>query len=85
MTDQSTCAAARTVGGVSVTDVGSALRSLLSKGDLGEAVEAAWWALAEGKIDRASGHAVIASGATALPRQRALAAWNTVCTAAGAP
>jgi len=85
VTDQSTCAAARTVGGVSVTDVGSALRSLLSKGDLGEAVEAAWWALAAGKIDRAYGAASIASVASALPRQRALAAWNAVCAASEAP
>jgi len=85
VTDQSTCAASRAVGGVSVTDVGNALRSLLCKGDLGEAVEAAWWALNEGKIDRASGAETIASGATALPRQRALAAWNAVCASSGAP
>ncbi len=84
VTDQATCAAASTIADVSVADVGNALRSVLSKGDLGEAVEAAWWALAEGRLDFGSGTAIIAAGARGLPRQRALAAWNAVCTAAGA-
>ncbi len=84
VTDHAACAAASTIGGVSVTDVGNAVRSLLSKGDLGEAVEASWWALSEGRIDFCSGIAAITAGARGLPRQRALAAWNAVCTAAGA-
>lgn len=85
VTDRSACASASIIGGVSVTDVGNALRSLLSKGNLGEAVEAAWWAISEGRIDRDSGTATIAAGTRGLPRQRALAAWNAVCAARGAP
>ncbi|NYI41337.1 hypothetical protein [Demequina lutea] len=84
VTDRAACAAASTIGGVSVTDVGSALRPLLSRGDLGEALDAAWWALSKGRIDEASGTRAIATGTRGLPRQRALAAWNAVCKASGA-
>jgi hypothetical protein len=84
VTDRAVCAAASIVGGVSVTDVGSALRSVLACGDLGEAIDAAWWALSEGRIEEGSGSRIIAAGARGPSRQRALAAWNAVCAAAGA-
>lgn len=84
VTDGAACAAAISIGGVSVTDVGHALRSVLARGDLGEAIEAGWWALSQGSIDRAAGAAAITAGARGQSRQRALAAWNAVCTAAGA-
>jgi len=84
VTDRATCASASVIGGVSVADAASALGSLLARGDLGEAIQAAWWALSEGGIDKASGAAAIAAGARGRPRQRAVAAWNAVCAAAGA-
>lgn len=84
VTDRGACAAASIVGGVSVTDVGNALRSVLARGDLGEAIDAAWWALSEGRIDEGSGSRIIAAGARGPARQRALAAWNAACTASGA-
>ncbi len=83
-TDRTACAAASVVGGVSVTDVGSALSSVLATGSLGAAIEAAWWALSEGRIDEGSGIRIIAAGARGQARQRALAAWNAVCAASGA-
>lgn len=83
-TDRAACAAASTIAGVSVTDVGNALRSLLSKGDLGVAVEAAWWALAQKRIDWGSGTAIITAGTRGPALQRGLAAWNAVCAASGA-
>lgn len=84
VTDRAACAAASMIGGVSVTDVGSALRCVLASGDLGAAIDAAWWALSEGRIDEGSGNRIIAAGARGPARQRALAAWNAVCSASGA-
>lgn len=83
-TDGATCATAVVIGGVLVADVGSALRSLLSRGDIGEALAASRWALAEGRIDREAGVRAIVAGRHGAPRARALAAWNAACEAAGA-
>lgn len=83
-TDHAACGAASRIAGVSVADVGSALRFLLARSDLGVAIEAAWWALSEGLLDERSGAVMIAAGTRGAPRQRALAAWNAVCAAAGA-
>jgi hypothetical protein len=84
VTDRAACAAASIIGGVSVTDVGSALRSVLAREDLGQAIDAAWWALSEARIDEGSGTRIIAAGARGPARQRALAAWNAACAASGA-
>ncbi len=82
-TDSAACAAATVIGGVRVTDVGNALRFVLARADLGEAIEAAWWALSERLVDRRSGESLIGAGARGEPRRRALSAWKTVCAAAG--
>ncbi len=84
VTDRTACAAASHIGGVSVTDVKSALRGVLSKGDLGDAVAAAWWALSEGRLTQDSGRAYLAADTRGASRQRALATWEAVCAAAGA-
>ncbi|NTV39156.1 MAG: hypothetical protein HGA51_04255 [Demequinaceae bacterium] len=84
VTDPATVAAATSIGGVPVADVGNALRSLLSGGSSREAIEGAWWALSQGRIDRAAGTACIAAGARGQGRRRALTTWSTVCAAAGA-
>lgn len=85
LTDRAACESAILLGGVSVARVGSALRQVLCTAELGDAMAAAWWALSEKHVDHDMMIAAIACEGRGIGRVRALAAWNAVSAAAGAP